>query len=438
MSRGLFFFDQNLSFNYNLPTMLQSQLFTKTRKEAPKDEVSKNAELLIRGGFIHKEMAGVYSYLPLGLRVLERVGKIIREEMNAIGGQEVLLSALQNPEPWKQSNRWSEAEDVWFKTMLQKDTELGFGWTHEEPLTQLLTDHLQSYKDLPLYIYQIQNKFRNEARAKSGLIRGREFLMKDLYSFSRDKEEHDKFYEVIKKAYFNIFRRVGIGDVTYLTFASGGAFSEYSHEFQALGEAGEDTIYVDETKKLAVNKEVYTDEVLENLGLKKENLVEKKSIEVGNIFTLGTKFSDALNLNFRDEKGESIPVFMGSYGIGLGRLMGSVVEVLSDEKGIVWPESIAPFNVHVLYLQSENQSVRENSQELVKKLEAKNIEVLFDDREVGPGEKFAEADLIGIPNRIIVSEKTESKGVYEVKKRGETETSFLSESELFSLLEKKS
>ncbi|HEY9583788.1 MAG TPA: aminoacyl--tRNA ligase-related protein [Candidatus Paceibacterota bacterium] len=392
--------------------MRQSRLFTKTRKDAPKDEVSKNAQLLIRAGFIHKEMAGVYSYLPLGLRVMNRIVGTIREEMDRLGGVEMYMTALQSAETWKNTGRWDDV-DNWFKTKLKSETELGLSFTHEEPITQIMTEYIRSFRDLPVYAYQFQTKFRNEARAKSGIMRTREFLMKDLYSFSCDQKEHDDFYEKAKKAYTNIFEKLGIGDKTYLTFASGGSFSKYSHEFQTVTDAGEDTIYVDEKKKIAVNKEVMNDEVLKDLGLKKENLIEKKSVEVGNIFSLGTKFSDAFDLKYLDEKGEKRAVIMGSYGIGPGRVMGTVAEILSDEKGLIWPESIAPFDIHLISL----PNVKEKANELYDKLTQKGISVLYDDREARAGEKFADSDLIGIPKRIIISEKTLESDCVEVKDR---------------------
>src|SRR3989344_104427 len=296
--------------------MRQSQLFTKTRREAPADEGSKNAELLIRAGFIHKEMAGVYSYLPLGLRVIKKIENIIREEMNAIGGQELSMSALQDPELWKKTDRWSDEKiDVWFKTRLKNDAELGLGCTHEEPLTNIMTNFISSYRDLPVFLYQFQTKFRNELRAKAGILRGREFLMKDMYSFCKSEAEHDEFYEKSKIAYMNVYKRVGLGHITYLVFASGGMFSKYSHEFQTITSVGEDLIYLDEKKGIAVNKEVLNDEVLNSLGLKREDLVEHKSIEVGNIFTYGKRYSEPLNLTFTDENGNKRPVLMGAYGI---------------------------------------------------------------------------------------------------------------------------
>ena len=401
--------------------MKQSQLFTKTRKEAPADEVAKNAQLLSRAGFINKEMAGVYSYLPLGLRVLGNLETIIREEMNAIGGQELLLTTLQDKESWEKSDRWDESKvDVWFKTKLASGTDIGLGWTHEEAITAMMRQYIQSYRDLPIYAYQIQTKFRNEARAKSGLMRGREFIMKDLYSFSRTQEDLDAFYEACAKAYERIFARAGNAEITYRTFASGGAFSKYSHEFQTVSAAGEDIIYVDKEKHIAINKEVLNDEVIAELGLDKDKLVEEKSIEVGNIFKLGTRFSDPLGLTFVDEAGETKPVIMGSYGIGPGRLMGTIVEVLSDAKGIVWPREVSPFEVHIVALGAENEEIRKASDSLYEMLTSAGVDTLYDDRtEKSAGEKLADAALIGIPVRLVVSARTLESASVEMKKRTE-------------------
>jgi len=397
--------------------MRQSLLFTKTRKEAPKDEVSKNADLLIRAGYIYKEMAGVYSMLPLGLRVMNNICNIIREEMNQLGAQEVELTSLQDKSVWEKSGRWSDAVvDVWFKTKLKNDTEVGLGFTQEEPLTALMKGYISSYRDVPRYVYQIQKKFRNESRAKSGIMRGREFLMKDLYSFSADIESHNLFYEQVKNAYKNIFERVGLGDLTYVTAASGGSFSKFSHEFQTVTDAGEDVIYIDEKAKTAVNKEILEDE---------KGLVEKKAVEVGNIFTLGTRFSEPFDLTYLDMEGKAKPVIMGSYGIGIGRLMGTVAEVLSDDKGLVWPDSIAPFKVHLVALSREDGKVVEYADTLYGELTGAGIEVLYDDRDMRPGEKFADADLIGIPYRIVVSEKLYKEKKLELKMRKTGETAIL-------------
>ncbi|HLG91263.1 MAG TPA: aminoacyl--tRNA ligase-related protein, partial [Candidatus Saccharimonadales bacterium] len=329
--------------------MRRSQLFVKTRREAPADEEARNAQLLIRAGFIHKEMAGVYSFLPLGKKVLDNIMQIIREEMDAIGGQELLMSTLQSKELWEKTGRWhDEVVDVWFKTRLHKGKdfhqgpELGLSNTHEEAITAMLRNFVNSYKDLPVYIYHFQTKFRNEPRAKSGLLRCREFIMKDLYSFSRSQDEHDDFYSRAQEAYHKIFSRLGLAEDTYLTYASGGIFtSDFSHEFQTLSEVGEDTIYLHPSKKIAINKEVFNEQTLSQLGVAKEELVEKKAIEVGNIFPLGTRFSETLGLNYSDQSGQVKPVIMGSYGIGPGRVMGTIVERLADEHGLVWPVNIA-------------------------------------------------------------------------------------------------
>ncbi|HEY4501008.1 MAG TPA: aminoacyl--tRNA ligase-related protein [Candidatus Paceibacterota bacterium] len=395
--------------------MRQTELFTKARRKAPSDEVAKNAQLLVRAGYIHKEMAGVYSYLPLGLRTLNKIVQIIREEMNAIGGQEVLLSALQNPELWKKTDRWEQA--VWFKTALNTGGELGLGWTQEEAITRIASQHVSSYRDLPFSAYQIQTKFRNEERAKSGIMRGREFLMKDLYSFHADQQDLDAFYERATEAYKKVFNRVGIGNKTFITFASGGAFSKYSHEFQTLCSTGEDTIYVSRDKNIAINKEVLSDEVLTDLGVSRDSLEESQAAEVGNIFKLGTRFSEALGLIYTDEKGARKPVVMGCYGIGPSRLIGAIVEVLADEKGLMWPESVAPFSVHLVSLGNTDDETSKTADTLYADLVKVGVEVLYDDRDLRAGEKFAESDLLGIPKRIVVGKDAVTTEVFEIVSR---------------------
>lgn len=414
--------------------MRQTQLFTKTKKESPADEVSKNAELLIRGGFIHKEMAGVYSYLPLGLRVLKNIEKIIREEMNQVGGIEMMTAVLQNKEIWEKSNRWDdEVVDAWFKTKLKSGGEIGLSFTNEEAFSNILKQYVSSYKDLPVYPYDFKNIFRNEVRSKSGIMRGREFYWKALYSFSKDEKEHEEFYEKMKVSYQNIFKRAGIGHLTYITFASGGTFSKFSHEFQTVTSVGEDTIYLDENSGIAINKEVYNDETINELGLDKEKLVEKRAVEVGNIFSLGTKFSTPFDLKYKDEKGKDKLVIMGSYGIGLSRLMGTIVEALSDDKGIIWPEEVAPFKVHMLSL-GESENVKTEADKLYAELNKKNIEVLFDDRiDISAGEKFADSDLLGMPYRIVVSERSLKENGFEIKKRNEEKGKIINSEELFEL-----
>ncbi len=399
--------------------MRQSQLFTKTRREAPADEVAKNARLLVRAGYIHKEMAGVYDMLPLGLRTLNKIIDVIREEMQSIGGEEVLLSTLQDPKNWKKSGRWDDAIiDVWFKTKLKNGGELGLANTHEEALTALMVGHISSYKDLPRYVYQFQNKFRNEIRAKSGIMRTREFIMKDLYSFSKDKKSHEEFYMKVSDAYERIFNRIGIGDKTYRTFASGGSFSKYSHEYQTVCEAGEDIIYIDEKTHIAINKEVYGDqEVYDVTGIDKKCLKEAKAIEVGNIFTLGMKFSDVLGLSYKDDKGKEQPVFMGSYGIGPARLMGTIVELMSDDKGLVWTDEVAPFMYHIVSLGRDGDKISEVADTLYTDMVKSGIDVLYDDRDLRAGEKFAQSDLLGIPQRIVVGKDSVSTGMFEVVNR---------------------
>jgi prolyl-tRNA synthetase len=412
--------------------MLQSKLFTKTRREDPKDEVAKNARLLIRAGFIHKESAGIYSLLPLGLKTLNNISQIVRDEMNALGANELQMTALQNPEIWQKTDRWSEEKvDNWFKTSLKGGGELGLGFTHEEDITAIASAHVNSYKDLPFSAYQIQTKFRNEARAKSGIMRGREFLMKDLYSFHTTEEDLDIFYQKAIQAYKNIFNRLGIGEKTFLTFASGGVFSEFSHEFQTICEVGEDSIFVDRDKNIAVNQEVYNDEVLQKVNLDKSKLEEVKAVEIGNIFKLGTRFSEPLGLTYLDEKGEKRPVIMGCYGFGPSRAMGLLTEIFADDRGLVWPLSVAPFAIHLISLDQN-----EKAEGVYKNLITKGFEVLFDDRAASAGEKFADSDLIGIPYRVIISSKGLSNNQYEVKNRQTGEVTLVFETEFENWLEK--
>lgn len=416
--------------------MRRSQLFTKTTKNAPADETSKNAQLLIQAGYIYKNMAGVYTLLPLGLRVVNNITAIIREEMNAIGGIEMQSAALQTKDVWNKT-RWSdEIVDNWFKTKLKNDTELGLAFTHEEPMTVLMKDFIRSYKDMPALPYDIRTVFRNELRAKSGILRGREFSWKALYSFTQNKDEHDIFYKNITKSYQNIFDRVGIGEMTHFTFASGGSFSKYSHEFQSVCNAGEDTIYISEEKGIAINEEVLTNEVLTDLNLNRNELTAVKAIEVGNIFSLGSKFSEPLGLSFANEQGKLESVYMGSYGIGITRLMGTVVEILGDDKGLVWPESIAPAMVYLARVGEDNRVIEE-SDKLYELLLSNGIEVLYDDRDVRAGQKFADADLMGIPYRVVISAKTVESNQHEIKKRNESDTKLVDINGILELLASK-
>jgi prolyl-tRNA synthetase len=412
--------------------MKQSQLFTKTQKDALKDEVSINAQLLIRAGFIDKEMAGVYTILPLGLRTMNKIEQIIREEINAIAGQEIFMPTLQPKENWLKTGRWETMDDL-YKVKDASGREAALGPTHEEVVVPLMQRFINSYKDLPFAVYQFQNKFRMELRAKSGILRGREFIMKDLYSFHLNEEDLDAYYEKSKIAYFNIFERTGLKAVTRLTFASGGSFAKYSHEFQAITPAGEDIIYVCDKCGLAINKEIKS-EVSNCPACNSTEFKEEKAIEVGNIFKLMNKYTTPFNLTVKDEKGETKEILMGCYGIGLGRLMGTVVEIHHDEKGMIWPENIAPFKIHLLSL---NQN--EKAQEIYAALTAAGVEVLFDDRDVNAGVKFADADLMGMPHQLVVSEKNIRDNRVEIKNRksGDIEYAPLESSEIVKYFQSK-
>ena len=565
--------------------MKSSELFTRTFKQAPAEEVSKNAQLLIRAGYVYKVMAGVYAYTTLGLRVLENIKQIVREEMNAIGGQELIMSSLQRRETWEVTGRWDdEVVDIWFKSKLKDGTDIGFGWSHEEAIIEMLKTFLSSYKELPINVYQFQTKFRNELRAKSGIMRGREFIMKDMYSCSLNAEQHEAFYQSCIEAYKKVFDRVGLGENTYVTFASGGAFTQYSHEFQTICDAGEDKIYMVPSTGEAFNEEVapakapaldseeearpmeITDEpgvigvaaICKQLGLKPEQTTKTmlykaddvtvvaavvrgdyevnedklkavlgvgrirlldddairqltgaeigyagmlnlpdgiklvvdeaceglvnfetganrtgqhavqvnwerdiprpetfydikivkegdthpdsgevytihKTAEVGNIFNFGTQKSKDTNFVFTDENGEQQYVHLGSYGIGITRLMGVLAENFSDEKGLVWPEAVAPFGVYLARLGNDGAVVKA-ADTLYEELLREGIEVLYDDTDRRPGEKFADADLLGIPHRIIISPKTVEAGQYEYKKRTEQDSTIVSKNDLKMLL----
>ena len=411
--------------------MRLSKNFTRTIKQAPADEVARNAQLLIRAGYVHKTMAGVYSYLPLGLKVVENIKQIVREEMNKIGSQELVMSTLQSKELWQETGRWSDdLVDVWFKSHLQDGTEVGFGWTHEEPIVDLLRNYLKSYKDLPISVYQFQNKLRNELRAKSGIMRGREFVMKDMYSVHASKEDLDNYYNAAIEAYKRCYDRFGIGDETYVTFASGGAFTKFSHEFQTICDAGEDYIYLHRGKNIAVNEEVL-DEAVKELGIDRSELERVKTAEVGNIFNFGTQKSEEMRLVFTDAEGVEQYAYMGSYGIGITRVMGVIVEKFADDKGLVWPENIAPAKVYLVQIGSQS---RATADELYQKLQSAGIETIYDDRDERPGVKFADAELLGIPYRVTVSDRLLDDGKWEVSTRQTGEQRLLTADELLATL----
>jgi prolyl-tRNA synthetase len=425
--------------------MRQSQLFTKTRKEAPADEVSKNAILLTRAGYIHKEMAGVYTFLPLGLRVLAKIENIVRRHMDTIG-TELLMPSLSPRENWEKTGR-AGTVDVLMKTAPankiseEKSTNSYIlNPTHEELITPIGAEYLRSYKDLPAAYYQIQTKFRNEARAKSGLLRGREFRMKDLYSFHRDGDDLQRYYDKTKDVYMDIYRELGLGDDTFLTLAGGGDFTkQFSHEFQTVTEAGEDIIYLDRKNLIAYNREIVSEEnakiLSENYGreIRFEDLEQVKACEVGNIFPLGTKFTKVFDYTYTDEEGKQQDVYMGCYGIGPSRLMGVVVEKFSDEKGLIWPASIAPFSLHLIVISKDKDGeAAKVAEDLYKKLIDNHVDVLFDDRDESAGAKFADSDLIGIPMRVVISEKSLEKGGVEIKERARDESEIVTIDQLLA------
>lgn len=412
--------------------MRLSQNFTKTLKDAPADEVSKNAQLLIRAGYVYKVMAGVYAYTPLGLRVLEKIKQIVREEMNALNSQELIMSSLQRKETWLETGRWSdEVVDVWFKSKLQDGTDVGFGWTHEEPIIEMLRTYLKSYKDLPISVYQFQTKLRNELRAKSGIMRGREFVMKDMYSVHATKEALDAYYEKVIDAYKRCYERLGIGEDTYVTFASGGQFTKFSHEFQTVCDAGEDYIYLHRDKNIAINEEVIDEAIIE-LGIVRDELERVKTAEVGNIFNFGTQKSEEMNLVFTGDDGREHYGYLGSYGIGITRVMGVVVEKFADDKGLVWPVNLAPAQVYLVQIGGDESRVK--ADQLYEELMSQGIEVIYDDRDERPGAKFADSELMGIPYRVTVSDRNMVENKYEYTPRNTGETELLTHDELLGKL----
>lgn len=411
--------------------MKRTNLFIKTSKMAPADEVSKNAQLLIRAGYVYKVMAGVYAYTPLGLRVLEKIKQIVREEMNDVNGQELIMSSLQRKDTWEATGRWDdEAVDVWFKSKLKDDTEVGFGWSHEEAIIEMMRQSIQSYKDLPQSVYQFQTKMRNELRAKSGIMRGREFVMKDMYSMHATQEDMDVYYDRVIEAYKRVFERLGLGGSTFVTFASGGAFTKFSHEFQTICAAGEDTLYTNTDRTIAVNEEVLDDAAAE-LGVDKSALSPVTTAETGNIFKFGTEKSEKMDFYYTGEDGQRHLVYLASYGIGITRVMGVTVEKLADDKGLMWPENVAPYKVYLVSIGAEGTA---RADELYKELNEVGVEVLYDDRDERPGTKFADAELMGIPYRITASDRLADENKFEFTVRHSGETSLLTANELLAKL----
>lgn len=413
--------------------MRLSQLFTKTSKTAPADEVAKNAQLLIRAGFVYKVMAGVYAYTPLGLRVLENIKQIVREEMNAVDGQELIMTNLQPKETWETTTRWDDdVVDVWFKTKLKDDTEIGLAWSHEEAIMEMMRQFIESYKDLPASVYQFQTKLRNELRAKSGIMRGREFVMKDMYSLHASADDLDTYYNKVIDAYKRVYARLGLGDDTYVTFASGGAFTKFSHEFQTVCDAGEDVLYLHRGKNIAVNEEVL-DEAVKELGIDKSELEKVKSAEVGNIFNFGTEKAEQMKIYFTGQDGKEHPIYLASYGIGITRVMGVIVEKFADEHGIVWPENVAPAQVYLVRIGDDAEVVKQ-ADELYELLTSNGTLVLYDDRDIRPGQKFADADLMGIPYRVVISQKHVGSSTLEIKARLASEAEVIPKEEVLQRL----
>lgn len=423
--------------------MRMSNLFTKTSKSFPKDEQSVSAQLLIKAGYIDKVSAGVYTLLPLGYKVASKIIAVIRNEMESIGGQEIYMPGLVPKENWEKTGRWSDL-DVLFKLKGRDEKEYGLGASHEEIISPLAKKFTLSYKDLPFAVFQIQNKFRNELRAKSGVLRTREFLMKDLYSFHADEADLNEFYDKATRSYWNIFENLGIKNKTHFVYASGGTFAKYSHEFQTETEAGEDEIYICKSCQMGINKEILPSKGGGEFSAKggpgslwkcpecgKNEYELKKAIEIGNIFKLKTKYSEPFDLRFVNKNGESKPVLMGCYGIGIQRLMGAVAEIHHDEKGLIWPRSIAPFGVYLIRIKNEELRIKVFADEMYSKLQKAGVEVLYDDRDdVSTGEKFADADLLGMPYRVVVSEKTGDK--VELKKRDSDRIELIDISEAIS------
>lgn len=395
--------------------MLQSVLFPKTKKETPREAESINHKLLVRGGFIDQLMAGSWTLLPLGWRVVAKINQIIREEMNATGASEILMPLLHPKNIWNETGRWDKADSVMYKLKDTRDKEFALSFTHEEILLDLVRKHLSSYTDLPLALYHFSTKFRNELRAKSGILRGREFVMKDLYSVHADEKDFWRYYEEVKKAYLRIFKRIGFE--VRVVDAAGGVFTDNNtHEFQVEAEGGEDTIYICSECDFAQNQEIFKGKEGDKCPLcKKGKITKTKSIEVGNIFPFGTYYSERMKVYFADRDGKKKPVWFGSYGIGSTRVMGTWVEISHDDKGIIWNKAITPFDVHLIELTGGH------GKEVYEKLTRSGIDVLWDDREVSAGQKFSDADLIGIPVRLVVSDKTKDKIEWKERSKSKEE-----------------
>ena len=412
----------------------QSRMAAKSRKDISKDEVSVNAQLLERGGFVSKLAAGIYSYLPMGLKVLTKIENIVREEMNSVGSEEILMPSLTPKSVWEVTGRWTKpGTEVQFQLKDSGGREFGLGFSHEEIVTPLVSQFVHSYRDIPKSVYQIQTKFRDEPRAKSGLLRGREFRMKDMYSFHLDPDELNKYYEKVAEAYFRVFKRVGLN--AFRVTAGGGIFSpESSDEFTVEAEVGEDTIFRCDKCDFAENKEDSTVKSGDACPKGDGTIREVRGIEVGNIFHLGAKYTSALDWTVTDKEGKRQPILMGCYGIGVSRLIGTVVELHHDEHGIIWPKEIAPYDVHVVNLMRTKSDVADD---VAVALEQAGLSVLYDDRpDASVGAKLADADLLGMPVRVVVSERTLAQNSVEVKARREHDPVYIEPNDVVAAVKK--
>ncbi|MFH0918564.1 MAG: proline--tRNA ligase [Candidatus Omnitrophota bacterium] len=405
--------------------MFWSKVFIPTLKETPKDAESLSHQLLLRAGFVRMLMAGAYTYLPMGLRVLEKIQGIVRQEMNACGASELLLPALQPLELWQRTGRDKDLGEVMFKFKDRRGRDLSLGPTHEEVITDLIKNNLSSYRQLPLVLYQIQTKFRDELRPRFGLIRCCEFIMKDAYSFDQDEAGLDKNYQLMYAAYKRIFSRCGLE--TLITEADSGVMGgKVSHEFMAPAPQGEDIVLRCPKCKLSRAFKEEAGVCPEcNVPLDKIN-----TIEVGHIFKLGTKYSQAMQANFPDSLGQLKPLIMGCYGIGVSRLISAIIEQNNDSDGIIWPQEVAPFGIIVLPLDVTNQEVMQAAKSLYQELKDNGLDVLLDDRDERAGVKFKDADLIGVPVSIIIGKKSIEEKKIELRLRKDKSTQFVPEGEV--------
>ena len=422
--------------------MKASNLILGTQRENPADAEIVSHQLMIRAGLIRQVSSGIYNWLPLGKKVLQKVEDIIRTEMNNSDAQEILMPMVQPASLWEESGRIDQYGQELLVFLDRHDNKFCLGPTHEEIITDLCKNLLTSYKQLPVTLYQIQTKFRDEIRPRFGVMRSREFIMKDAYSFDLNKAGLDQSYKIMKDAYIKIFNRLGL-DYRIVKADSGAIGGSDSEEFHVLADSGEDLLAFSDKSDYAINAELLTElqEGQDPYSLEgkqspdgKGNLKLKKGIEVGHIFKLGKKYSEILNLRIQGENGDINPE-MGCYGIGASRIVAAAIEQNHDEKGIVWPKSLSPFQVALVEVNSkDNKNVKDKCNEIYQLLKDNNIETLWDDRDKRPGVKFADMEVIGIPMTIIVGERTLETGQIEIKKRKDEKPELVSHQDLLSLV----